>query len=292
MFTGSYVALITPFCDGQLDEAALRRLVEWHIEQGTHGLVPMGTTGEATTATAAEHQRTVQLVIEASAGRIPVIAGAGSNNPVEALEYAQFAQAQGADGVLCVAGYYNRPSQEGLYQHFKFLHDQTDIPIIIYNIPPRATVDVLPDTMARLAELPRVVGVKDATAQLTRCSLERALIAPPFSYLSGEDMTAVAYNAQGGNGCISVTANVAPALCAQMQTACLQGDYAKALSLHEQLMPLHQALFREPSPAGAKYAASLLGLCEPEVRLPIIEPSEPVKAEIRDCLVQLGYWVE
>lgn len=292
MFTGSYVALITPFRNGQLDEAALQSLVEWHIEQGTHGLVPMGTTGEATTATAAEHQRTVQLVIEASAGRIPVIAGAGSNNPVEALEYAQFAQAQGADGVLCVAGYYNRPSQEGLYQHFKFLHDQTDIPMIIYNIPPRATVDVLPDTMARLALLPRVVGVKDATAQLTRCSLERALIDQSFSYLSGEDMTAVAYNAQGGNGCISVTANAAPALCAQMQTACLQGDYTKALSLHEQLMPLHQALFREPSPAGAKYAASLLGLCEPEVRLPIIEPSEPVKAEIRDGLVQLGYLAE
>ncbi len=288
MFRGSFAALITTFSNGQIDETALRRLINWHIEQGTHGLVPMGTTGESPTVTHEEHKQVVHIVVEETAGRIPVIAGAGSNNPVEALEQAQYAEQVGADAVLCVAGYYNRPSQEGLYQHFKFLHDQTNLPIIIYNIPPRAIVDISPETMARLAELPRIVGVKDATKDLARVSLERQLINKEFSYLSGEDMTAPAYNAQGGNGCISVVANVAPALFAQMQTASLKGDFQTALALHEKLVPLEEAMGLEPSPAGVKYAASLLGLCSDEVRLPILTPGSKMREAIRAALQSLG----
>jgi 4-hydroxy-tetrahydrodipicolinate synthase len=280
MFQGSYVALITPFRNGQIDEEALRGLVNWHIKEGTHGLVVMGTTGESATVSHQEHKQVVSIVVEETAKRIPVIAGAGSNNPVEALEHAQHAEKAGADGVLCVAGYYNRPSQEGLYQHFKYLHDATKIPMIIYNIPPRAIVDILPETMARLASLPRVVGVKDATKDLSRISLERQLINKPFSYFSGEDMTPVAYNAQGGNGCISVTANVAPQLHAEMQTACLDGDFQKALEIHEKLTPLHLALSQDPSPSGVKYAASLMGLCSEEIRLPILPPNESVRENI------------
>lgn len=287
MFRGSFAALITPFRNGQIDEPALRHLVNWHIEQGTHGLVPMGTTGESPTVTHEEHKTVVRIVVEETARRIPVIAGAGSNNPLEALEQAQYAEQVGADAVLCVAGYYNRPSEEGLYQHFKFLHNQTHLPIIVYNIPPRAIVDISPETMARLAELPRVTGVKDATKDLSRISLERQLINKEFSYLSGEDMTAPAYNAQGGNGCISVVANVAPALFAQMQTASLQGDFQTALSLHERLMPLEQALGLEPSPAGIKYAASLLGLCTDEVRLPILRPGPATRKAISHALEKL-----
>lgn len=287
MFSGSYVALITPFREGRIDETALRSMVNWHIDQGTHGLVPMGTTGEAPTVSQAEHEQVIRIVLEEAAGRIPVVGGAGSNNPVESVHYAQVAQALGADAVLCVAGYYNRPSQEGLYQHFHYLHENTTLPIIIYNIPPRAVVDIKADTMARIAQLPRVIGVKDATGDLTRVSQERQLIHKPFHYLSGDDMTALAYNAAGGHGCISVTANIAPALCAAFQTACLAGDYRRALVLHEKLVPLHQALFREPNPSGPKYAASLLGLCSEEVRLPLIPLSEPVKAEIRQCLQNL-----
>ncbi|MGB1009155.1 MAG: 4-hydroxy-tetrahydrodipicolinate synthase [Thiolinea sp.] len=287
MFRGSFAALITPFRNGQIDEPALRHLVNWHIEQGTHGLVPMGTTGESPTVTHEEHKTVVSIVVEETARRIPVIAGAGSNNPLEALEQAQYAEQVGADAVLCVAGYYNRPSEEGLYQHFKFLHNQTHLPIIVYNIPPRAIVDISPETMARLAELPRVTGVKDATKDLSRVSLERQLINKEFSYLSGEDMTAPAYNAQGGNGCISVVANVAPALFAQMQTASLQGDFQTALSLHERLVPLEQALGLEPSPAGIKYAASLLGLCTDEVRLPILRPGSATRKAISHALEKL-----
>lgn len=284
MFQGSYVALITPFRNGQVDEEALRRLVNWHVEEVTHGIVVMGTTGESATVSHEEHKRVVSIVVEETAKRIPVIAGAGSNNPVEALEHAQHAEKVGADGILCVAGYYNRPSQEGLYQHFKYLHDATNIPMIIYNIPPRAIVDIQPETMARLANLPRVIGVKDATKDLSRISLERQLIQKPFSYFSGEDMTPVAYNAQGGNGCISVTANVAPRLHAEIQTACLDGDFKKALEIHEKLTPLHLALSKDPSPSGVKYAASLMGLCSEDVRLPILSPNESVKENIQKVL--------
>lgn len=287
MFSGSYVALITPFRNGRVDEEALRRMVNWQIEQGTQGLVPMGTTGESPTVTQVEHEQVIQIVLEETAGRIPVIAGAGSNNPVESVHYAQVAQNLGADAILCVAGYYNRPSQEGLYQHFHYLHEHTDTPIIIYNIPPRAVVDIKADTMARLAQLPRITGVKDATGDLTRICQERQLIQKSFSYLSGDDMTALAYNASGGNGCISVTANITPKLCAQFQNACLTSNYQAALAIHEKLVPLHQALFREPNPSGPKYAASLLGLCTADLRLPLIPLSEPVKIEIRQCLERL-----
>lgn len=285
MFRGSFAALITPFQNGQVDEVALRNLVNWHIEQGSNDLVPMGTTGQAPTATHEEHNQVVRIVVEEAAGRIPVIAGAGSNNPMEALEQARYAGQVGADAVLCVAGYYNRPSQEGLYQHFKFLHDQTSLPIIIYNIPPRAIVDILPETMVRLAELPRIAGVKDATKDLSRVSLERQLIDKEFSYLSGEDMTAPAYNAQGGTGCISVVANVAPALFARLQSASLQGDFKTALTIHAKLMPLEKAMGIEPSPAGV----NLLGLCSEEVRLPIIAPGPATRAAIREALEGTGH---
>ncbi len=287
MYYGSYVALITPFQQGKVDETALRKLVDFHVESGTQGLVPVGTTGEASTLSSAEHKRVVDIVVEQCAGRLPVIAGAGSNNPTEALEYARHAQHAGADAVLCVAGYYNRPSQEGLYQHFKYIHDNIEIGMIIYNIPPRAIVDVLPQTMQRLASLERVVGVKDATADLARVSFEQQLIEGQFSYFSGEDMTAVGYNAMGGSGCISVTANVAPRHCAQLQQACRNGDYNLAQKLQQQLLPLHQALFLEPSPAGVKYAASLIGLCDANVRLPIVDVCEQSKKAIRQALFSL-----
>ncbi len=281
MFRGSFTALVTPFLNRQLDEISLRKLVNWQIQNGAHGLVPMGTTGESPTVSEAEHKRVVEIVVDEANGRVPVIAGAGSNNPIEAIKYAQYAQQIGANAVLAVAGYYNKPSQEGLFQHFKQLHDETNIPIIIYNIPPRTIVDIQPDTMARLANLDRVVGVKDATMDLARISLERMRINKAFSYLSGEDMTALAYNVAGGQGCISVTANIAPALCARMQTLCLEGDFKSALEIHDKLMPLNSALFREPNPAGIKYAASLLGLCAEECRLPIVPLSNATKQLIR-----------
>ena len=287
MFSGSYVALITPFNNGMIDEHALRKLVNWQIEQGTQGLVPMGTTGEAPTVTEQEHKRVVQIVVEECAGRVPVIAGAGSNNPVEALQYAQAAEQYGADGILCVAGYYNRPSQQGLFEHFKYIHDRCNLPMLVYNIPPRTIVDIKPDTMARLATLPRIVGVKDATLDLSRISQERQLIDKDFCHFSGEDITALAYNAMGGSGCISVTANIAPRLCADMQQACVKGDYQKALQIHERLVPLHQALFLEPSPAGAKYALSLSGFCSDESRLPMVPLAESSRNAIEQCIKAL-----
>jgi 4-hydroxy-tetrahydrodipicolinate synthase len=288
MFSGSFVALITPFNQGQLDEAALRKLVDYQIENGTAGLVAVGTSGESCTLTNAEHKQVVEIVIEQSADRVPVIVGAGSNNPTEALEYAQFAEQAGADGLLCVAGYYNRPSQEGLYQHFKLIHDNTCLPIIIYNIPPRAIVDVLPETMQRLSMLERIVGVKDSTADLNRINLEQQIIDQPFSYFSGEDMTAIAYRALGGNGCISVVANVAPEQCAQMHLACDSGDFTRARQIHRDLLQLNKALFREPSPAGIKYAASMMGICSEQARLPIVSLNKSSKALIENALLNLS----
>ncbi|MDO2948921.1 4-hydroxy-tetrahydrodipicolinate synthase [Aeromonas simiae] len=288
MFQGSIVALITPFRDGRLDEEALQRLVEWHVEQGTHGIVPVGTTGESPTLSHDEHCRLIELVVKQVAGRIPVIAGAGSNNPVEAIEYTRHAQQAGADGTLHVAGYYNRPNQEGLYHHFKAVHDATELPIILYNIPPRAIVDIQPQTMARLAELPRIVGVKDATGDLSRPWTERQLIKKPFTWLSGEDATAVAYNIGGGTGCISVTANVAPKLVAEVQNLTLAGRWDEARELQDRLIPLHQAMFAEPSPAGAKYAASLLGFCTEECRLPVMPLSEATRTRIRQAMQALA----
>mgnify|MGYP001373594546 FL=1 len=288
MFKGSIVALITPFRDGQVDEDALRKLVNWHVEQGTDGIVPCGTTGESPTLSHDEHNRVVEIVVKEVSGRIPVIAGAGSNNTAEAISLTQHAQEAGADGVLHVAGYYNRPNQEGLYQHFKAVHDASDLPIIVYNIPPRAIVDILPETMARMANLPRIVGVKDATGDVARVSRERLLLGDDFCQLSGEDGTALAYNAQGGDGCISVTANVAPKLCAEFQKACTAGNYVQALGMHENLMPLHIALFLEPSPAGTKYAASLLGLCEAEARLPVVPLTKSTAERVEAALKDVG----
>lgn len=287
MFSRSIVALITPFTNGNVDEVALRKLVNRQIDQGTHAIVPVGTTGESPTVSHAEHKRVVEVVIEEAAGRIPIIAGAGSNNTIAAIELTEHAKAAGADGVLHVAGYYNRPSQEGLYQHFKSIHDHVEIPMVIYNIPPRAVVDIQPDTMARLAQLPRVVGVKDATGDLSRIGWERQRITTPFAYLSGDDATAVAYNANGGQGCISVTANIAPRLCSDLQVACSQGKFSEALAIQDRLMPLHGALFQEPSPAGVKYAASLLGLCSEYCRLPILTLSIETKNDIQAAMTSL-----
>ncbi len=287
MIAGSLVALVTPFRNDELDEDALRQMVRWHIEQGTHGIVPVGTTGESATLTEKEHCRVIELVVAEAAGRIPIVAGAGSNNTREAILYNEAAQDLGADASLHVAGYYNRPSQEGLFRHFEAVHAASNIPIVVYNIPPRAIVDISPETMARIAALPRVVGVKDATGDLTRPIRERLLIEDEFSFLSGEDGTAVSYNAAGGNGCISVTANVAPALCSAMQTACTNGDYVTAGEIQDRLMPLHTALFAEPSPAGVKYAASLLRLCDEYCRLPIVLLSSRSKSAISDALTTL-----
>ncbi len=288
MFKGSYVALITPFDGDRVDEDALVRLVEWHIEQGTHGIVPVGTTGESPTLSHDEHKRVVELTVRAVAGRVPVIAGAGSNSVREAIDFSIHAEQAGADALLHVAGYYNRPNQEGMYRHFEAVHDACTLPIIIYNIPPRCVIGVDVDTLARLAELPRIVGVKDATADLSRPGKERVRIDKPFTWLSGEDATAVAYNASGGQGCISVTANVAPALCAKMQTACLEGDFKAALEYQDLLMPLHEALFAEPSPAGAKYAVSRLGLCGESCRLPIVPLSDATRGRIDRAMERAG----
>lgn len=288
MFSGSIVALVTPFKDGEVDEDALRTMVDWHIDSGTHGLVPVGTTGESPTLSENEHHRVIDIVVAACRGRIPVIAGAGSNSTREAISYTEHAQKAGANAVLHVAGYYNRPSQEGLYQHFKAVHDASDIPIILYNIPARAVVDIQPETMARLAELPRIVGVKDATANLARPGAERLRIVGDFCFLSGEDATAVAYNAAGGTGCISVTANVAPALCAQMQSASLAGDFSTARAINDQLMPLHEALFAEPSPAGAKYGSHLLGFCGEKCRLPMVPLSGNTREQIKAAMSSLN----
>lgn len=288
MVTGSLVAIITPFNNGDIDEIALRHMVRWHIEQGTNGLVPAGTTGESATLSADEHKRVVEIVTDESSGAVVIVAGAGSNNPLEAIDFSNHAAVAGADATLHVAGYYNRPSQEGLFRHFEAVHNATELPIIVYNIPPRAVVNIEPNTLAQIAQLERVVGVKDATGDLNRPLLERIQIQKDFSYLSGEDGTAVAYNASGGNGCISVTANVAPALCAEMQDACATGNYSKAMSIQQRLMPLHVALFTEPSPAGVKYAASLLGHCSPECRLPITGLSDATKCAIKDAMINVG----
>ena len=287
MIEGSLVALVTPFRNDEIDEDALRNMVGWHIEQGTDGIVPMGTTGESATLNVKEHCRVTEIVVEEADARIPIVAGAGSNDTRSAMYNNDCAQEIGADATLHVAGYYNRPSQEGLFRHFEAVHAASRIPIIVYNIPPRAIVDILPETMARIAALPRVVGVKDATGDLTRPIRERLLIDTEFSFLSGDDGTAVAYNAAGGNGCISVTANVAPSLCSQMQTACRDDNFAAAAEIQKRLMPLHLALFAEPSPAGVKYAASLLGLCDESCRLPIVPLSNSAKSAIQDAMSRL-----
>ncbi len=287
-FKGSLTALVTPFRNGGIDEAALRALVDWQIESGTHGLVPVGTTGESPTLTHDEHRRVVDIVVEEVKGRVPVIAGAGSNNTAEAVDLARHAEEAGADGVLVVTPYYNKPSQEGLYRHFKAVNDAIGLPVVIYNIPPRSVVDMSIDTMKRLYELPNIVGVKDATANVARVSLQRQALGPDFIQLSGEDMTALACMAAGSHGCISVTANVAPRFCAEMQSACLAGDFALALEVQDRLVPLHTALFLEPNPTGPKYALSLLGYAAEESRLPMVPVTEPTRAAIRAAMRSAG----
>ena len=269
MLQGSMPALITPFKNGAVDLEGLKALVEWHIAEGSHGLVPVGTTGESPTLSHEEHEAVVSAVVEAAAGRIPIVAGAGSNNTAESLRFMHHAKDVGASAALVVTPYYNKPTQEGLIAHFKTLHDACDLPIVIYNIPGRSVVDMSPETMGELAKLPRIIGVKDATGDLARVCQQRITCGPDFLQISGEDATAHGFNAQGGIGCISVTANVAPALCAQLQEACLAGDYSAALTLQDRLMPLHQAIFTEPGLVGAKYGLSLLGRCEDSVRLPL-----------------------
>jgi 4-hydroxy-tetrahydrodipicolinate synthase len=288
MFKGSFVALITPFRDGKVDEAAFEKLVEWHIAEGTHGLVPCGTTGESPTLSHDEHRRVIELCVKVAAGRVPVMAGAGSNNTAEAVSLARFALDVGADAVLVVTPYYNKPGQEGLYRHFKAVNDAIDIPIFIYNIPGRSVIDMSVETMARLFELKNIYGVKDATANLARVSLQRQAMGEGFCQLSGEDATALGFNAHGGVGCISVTANVAPKLCAEFQEATLNGQYAKALEIQDRLMPLHTALFVEPNPAPSKFALSELGLCSDELRLPLIEVSDATKEQVREAMRHAG----
>lgn len=288
MFSGSMPALVTPFRNGELDIETLKKLVEWHIGEGSTGIVPVGTTGESPTLTHDEHDRVVEVVVEAVAGRVPVIAGAGSNNTLESIRLAQHAAKVGADGVLVVTPYYNKPTQAGLIAHFTAVHDCCDVPVIIYNIPGRSVVDMTPETMGELAKLPRIVGVKDATGDLARVCDQRLHCGPEFIQLSGEDATAHGFNAQGGVGCISVTANVVPGLLAQMQGACLAGDYAKALELQDKLMPLHKAIFAEPGLIGAKYAMSKLGLCEDEVRLPHVALGDGTKALIEAGMRHAG----
>jgi len=287
-FKGSMTALVTPFRDGRLDEDAFRALVSWQVDEGTRGLIPVGTTGESPTLSHAEHHRVVELCVQEARGRAVVIAGAGSNNTSEAIDLARHAETAGADAVLVVTPYYNKPTQEGMYLHFKAINDSIGIPIIVYNIPPRSVIDMSVDTMKRLYELPNIVGVKDATANLARVSLQRQAMGPDFIQLSGEDATALGFMAHGGHGCISVTANVAPRLCADFQTDCLAGDYAAALALQDRLMPLHTTLFIETNPSGPKYALSALGRMADDVRLPMVPVTEPTRAAIRSALVHAG----
>ena len=282
MFKGSFPALVTPFKNGELDIDALKKLVEWHVAEGSNGLVPVGTTGESPTLTHQEHERVVEEVVRAAAGRIPVIAGAGSNNTVEAIRFMRHAERVGADAALVVTPYYNKPTQRGLIAHFTALHDCCELPIIIYNIPGRSVVDMTPETMGELAKLPRIVGVKDATGDLARVSLQRMTCGPDFIQISGEDATSHGFNAQGGVGVISVTANVAPRMMAEVQEACLANDYARALEIQDCLMPLHKAIFTEPGLVGAKYAMSKLGLCSDEVRSPLTDLSDETK-ELVEC---------
>ena len=290
-FRGSFTALVTPFRNGSLDEAAFRALVSWQIAEGTNGLVPVGTTGESPTVSHDEHRRVVEWCIDEARGRVPVIAGAGSNSTREAIELAQHADKAGASAVLVVTPYYNKPTQEGMYQHFKAINDAIGIPILIYNIPPRSVVDMSVETMARLFELKNIAGVKDATASMVRVSQQRAVLGEDFNQLSGEDATVLGYMAHGGHGCISVTANVAPKLCAEFQDACLRGAYDRARELQDKLMPLHDAMFCEPSPAPVKYAVSLLGLCTPEVRLPLVELTDAGRAQVKAAMQGVGFKV-
>lgn len=287
-FRGSLTALVTPFRDGAIDEKGFRDLIDWQIAEGTTGLVPVGTTGESPTLSHAEHHRAVEICISQANGRVPVIAGAGSNNTLEAIDLAVHAEKAGADAVLVVTPYYNKPTQEGLYQHFKAVNDAIGIPIFIYNIPPRSVVDMSVETMKRLYELKNIVGVKDATGNLARVSQQRQQLGADFIQLSGEDMTALAFNAAGGQGCISVVSNIAPRLCADLQEATLRGDYASALEIQDRLIPLHGATFLEPGLAGAKCGLAMLGRLKEEVRLPLLPVTDVARTQIQQAMVHAG----
>lgn len=287
MFKGSMPALVTPFTNGKVDIAALKKLVDWHVDQGSHGLVPVGTTGESPTLTHEEHDLVVQVVVDHAAGRLPIIAGAGSNNTVETVRLVQAAKTAGADAALVVTPYYNKPTQRGLIAHFEAAA-AVGLPIIIYNIPGRSVVDMTPETMATLSKLPMIVGVKDATGDLSRVPKQRMRCGDDFCQLSGEDATALGFNAHGGVGCISVTANIAAKLCAEFQETTLAGDYAKALTQLDRLMPLHEAVFMEPGVVGAKYGMSLLGLCSDEVRSPLTPLTDETKAAIKSAMQYAG----
>ncbi len=288
MFKGSFTALITPFKNGDLDEDAFQRLIEWQISEGSHGIVPAGTTGESPTLDYDEHKRVIELAVVAAKGRVPVIAGTGSNATDEAIELTEYAAQVGADAVLIVTPYYNKPTQEGLYQHYKAINDAVDIPIVIYNIPGRSIVDMSVETMARCFALKNVIGVKDATANLARASQQRLAMGPEFNLLSGEDATALGFMAHGGHGCISVVSNIAPRLCAEFQNACIAGDYKSALVLQDRLMPLHDAMFCEANPGPVKYAASRLGLCQAEMRLPMVPISQASQRIVDAALAHVG----
>jgi len=289
MFKGSYTALLTPFRDGAVDEAAFEKFVDWQIKEGTHGLVPVGTTGESPTLSHEEHHRVVELCIKTANRRVPVIAGAGSNSTREAVSLAEHGQKMGADGVLIVTPYYNKPTQDGLYLHYATIAKAVDIPVVIYNIPGRSIVDMSVETMTRLFEdFDNIVGVKDATADMGRVSAQRVAMGADFLQLSGEDISAIGFNAHGGCGCISVTSNVAPQLCSIMQAACLDGNFARALEAQDRLVPLHQALFAESSPGPVKYAAERLGLCGAETRPPLAPIKDATKALVDDALRHAG----
>jgi 4-hydroxy-tetrahydrodipicolinate synthase len=286
---GSFPALITPMNNGSVDEAAFRKFVVWQIKEGSHGLVPVGTTGESPTLTPDEHKRVVEICVAEAKGKVPVIAGTGSNNTAEAIEYTSHAKAAGADAALVVVPYYNKPTQDGLYAHYKAIADAVDIPIFVYNVPGRTVASITVETLAKLAkDCQNIVGTKDATADMTRPSRQRLMSGEGFIQLSGEDGTALGFNAHGGTGCISVTANVAPRLCADFQEATLAGDYRKALKLQDRLMPLHHALFVETSPGPIKYAVSLLGLATPETRLPMVPVTESTKKAVKEAMVHAG----
>ncbi|MDF2366006.1 4-hydroxy-tetrahydrodipicolinate synthase [Sneathiella sp.] len=289
MFRGSITALVTPFDGARLDEKSFQSFCDWQIKSGTKALVPVGTTGESPTLSHPEHDRVVELCIEVAKGRVPVMAGAGSNNTLEAIRLTKHAKDAGADAALIAMPYYNKPTQEGMYAHYEAINNAVDIPIYIYNIPGRSIVDMTPETMGRLAKLKNIVGVKDATGDVARVSLQRLHCGTDFNQLSGEDGSAIGFNAHGGNGCISVSANVAPELASQMQEASLAGDNAKAIELQDRLMPLHRALFLESSPAPTKYALSLLGKCKPDVRMPIIPVvKDETKREIEAAMRHAG----
>lgn len=288
MIKGSITALVTPFRDDKVDEKAFQDFIEWQIESGTHGLVPCGTTGESATLSDAEHRRVIALCVEAAAGRVPVIAGAGSNETRVTVAYSKHAKELGADAVLVVTPYYNKPNQEGIYQHFKAVADNVDIPIVVYNIPGRSVIDITNDTMGRLSTLETVIGCKDATGDLTRVTALQDRCGSDFIQLSGDDPTALGHSVHGGVGAISVGSNVAPAEYAAFHNACLSGDYVTARSLHEKLDRLHKDLFLDPSPAPTKYALSLLGRMTTDVRLPITLCQDSTKSAVQSAMSRAG----